>query len=245
MNNSEQTSTKAMDIVNKGLAKRYNAEKRFRFYGLFAIILSMAFLSILFISIIANGYTAFQQTFIQLEVFLDPAKIDKEDLAGANYLGLVRDSLKTDFPDVKKRKDKRKLFGMVSNAAAFKLRDFVEKNRHTIGTTIQIWVPADDDVDMLMKGHIDRDVPQSERRMSDMQISWVDTLQAKGRLEKRFNKAFFLSGDSGNLNWPVSWGLCPDHFTRLSSPCCSLFPSGWLRPSIWRSLPPQTGGPTS
>jgi phosphate transport system permease protein len=55
-----------MDIVNQGLKKRYASEKRFRMLGLAAIIASMLFLGLLFVSIISNGYTAFWQTFIRL-----------------------------------------------------------------------------------------------------------------------------------------------------------------------------------
>ncbi|HCY84269.1 MAG TPA: phosphate ABC transporter, permease protein PstA, partial [Desulfobacteraceae bacterium] len=185
-----------MDIVNKGLAKRYKRERRFRMMGLSAIILSLAFLSLLFISIIANGYTAFEQTMIQLDVHLDAQEIDKENLAAANYLGLIRTSLKKTFPDVKKRRDKRKMYNLVSPGASFMLQDFVMRNRHEIGNTITIWVPADDDVDMLMKGNIKRDVPESERRMNDMQLSWVDKLIASGQIKKVFNTTFFTAGDS-------------------------------------------------
>ena len=42
---------RAMDVVNKGLARRYRAERRFKMYGLAAIILSLLFLSLLFINI--------------------------------------------------------------------------------------------------------------------------------------------------------------------------------------------------
>ena len=57
-------------------------------------------------------------------------------------------------------------------------------------------MPADDDVDMLKKGHLNRDVKESDRRLSDKKLSWIDTLDNQGRLEKRFNTAFFTGGDS-------------------------------------------------
>lgn len=234
MNNSDRTqngsagtrTTRTMDIVSKGLGKRYAAEKRFRLYGLAAIMLSMAFLSLLFISIIANGYSAFQQTFIQLEVFLDPAEIDKENLAKANYLGLVRTSLKATFPEVKKRRDKRQLYGIVSTGAAYDLQDFVKKNRHEIGNTIKIWVPADDDVDMLMKGHIDRDLPESKRRMNDTQLSWVDRLIAQDRIEKRFNTTFFTAGDSREPELAGIFGAACGSFYTLIVTLLLSFPIG-------------------
>ncbi|MCG8685865.1 MAG: phosphate ABC transporter permease PstA [Desulfobacterales bacterium] len=217
---------RTMDIVNKGLAKRYKRERRFRRYGLTAIILSLMFLSFLFISIFANGYSAFQQTAIQLEIFLDPQEIDKENLASANYLGLVRTSLKKTFPDVKQRRDKRKLYNIVSSGASYILQDFVARNRHEIGNTIKIWVPADDDVDMLMKGHIRRDVPESERRMNDMQLAWVDHLIEKGQVKKEFNTTFFTAGDSREPELAGIWGaVCGSFYTLLVTLALS-FPIG-------------------
>ncbi|MBU0973650.1 MAG: phosphate ABC transporter permease PstA [Proteobacteria bacterium] len=215
-----------MDIVNRGLAGRYRAERRFKRFGLSAIILSLVFLAVLFISIFANGYTAFQQTFVQLDVFLDPLKIDKEDLGAANYQGLVQGSLAKTFPDVKNRADKRKLYGMVSSGASFDLRRFVQKNRHEIGNTIRIWVPADDDVDMLVKGHILRDVPEVERRMDDTQIAWVDHFQHQSRIKKEFNMTFFTGGDSREPELAGIWGAVWGSFYTLLVTLCLSFPIG-------------------
>lgn len=217
---------RTMDVVNRGLARRYRSERRFKRLGLSAILLSLAFLGVLFISIFANGYTAFRQTFIQLEVFLDPLKIDKENLNAVNYMGFVKKSLTTDFPKVKGRADKRKLYRLVSTGAAFDLQRFVQKNRHEIGNTIRIWVPADDDVDMLMKGHIPRNVPEAERRMNDTQISWVDHLLGQSRIKQEFNTTFFTGGDSREPELAGIWGAtCGSLYTLLVTLCLS-FPIG-------------------
>lgn len=76
MNNLQKTSSdtskkspRTLDIVNRGLKKRYKAERRFRLYGILAIAGSLLFLTLLFASIIGKGYTAFQQTFVELDVF--------------------------------------------------------------------------------------------------------------------------------------------------------------------------------
>jgi phosphate transport system permease protein len=65
-----------------------------------------------------------------------------------------------------------------------------------IGQTQQVWLPANDEVDMLIKGHIMRDVPETERRLRAMQISWLDQLHAEEKLALKFNTAFFTKGDS-------------------------------------------------
>ena len=237
---------RAMDIVNKGLAKRYAAERRFRLYGLAAIILSLMFLSLLFISIIGNGYTAFQQTYLELDVHFDANELPKDNLGKADYQGLVKASLLGMFPEVKGRKDKRMLYALVSSGASFKLRNMVMKSPDLIGQTRSIWVPADDDVDMFVKGHFDRNVPEDERRLKDKQLAWLDQLTAVGKVKKTIQHNVFhrrrfpgagVGGEFGARPW--------DRFSPFLSPYCCLFPSVWPRPSIWRNLPQRTGGPTS
>lgn len=215
-----------MDIVNTGLARRYKAEKRFRLYGLSAIIISLVCLSTLFISIIANGYTAFQQTFIKLEVFLDDTQIEKNNLAAANYGGIVKQSLRSMFPDVKSRKDKSDLYSLVSSGASYDLQGYVSENTDKIGQTIEIWVPADDDVDMLIKGHVDRNVPQSDRRIKDNRLAWIDVLQARGSIKKKFNTTFFTAGDSREPELAGIWGAASGSFFTLIVTLLLSFPIG-------------------
>jgi phosphate transport system permease protein len=76
------------------------------------------------------------------------------------------------------------------------LRDLVLDHPDVIGDTQAVWVPSGDDVDMLIKGHFDRNVPESDRRLKDKQLDWIDRMSAEGRIEKRFNKTFFTAGDS-------------------------------------------------
>jgi phosphate transport system permease protein len=215
-----------MDIVNQGLARRYRAEKRFRFYGVSAIVISMIFLTFLFVSIAANGYTAFQQTYVQLDIHLDPDMLDAGSLANANYQGMIKKSLAGMFPQVETRKEKRLLYGMVSSGAAFQLQDYVRKHQNRIGSVIQLWVPADDDVDMVAKGHIDRKVPEADRRVKDNQMAWIDRFQEQGRLEKRFNTTFFTAGDSREPELAGIRGAVTGSFYTLLVTLVLSFPIG-------------------
>jgi phosphate transport system permease protein len=185
-----------MDRVNVGLAKRYRKERRFRLFGLSAIVASLLFLALLLGSIIGKGYSAFQQTEILLDIHFDSAVLDVKNLARANYASLVRRAIGDLFPQVDNRRDKRSLSKLVSSGAAYKLQALVMNNPELIGTTRSLWLPADDEVDMLVKGHIPRDVPESERRVSDQEVVWIDQLIASDRLEKKFNTTFFQAGDS-------------------------------------------------
>jgi phosphate transport system permease protein len=193
---SENHHLSTMDRVSVGLAARYRKERRFRLFGLSAIIASLLFLALLLASITAKGYTAFRQTEVLLDVHLDPAVLDVNNLATANYAALVRDAVLALFPQVVSRQDKRVVTKLISTGAAYRLQELVTSKPELIGSTKPIWVPADDEVDMFVKGHIPRDVPEAERRVSDKQAAWIDQLAAAGRLKLKFNTAFFEAGDS-------------------------------------------------
>jgi phosphate transport system permease protein len=76
------------------------------------------------------------------------------------------------------------------------MQRMVEDDPGLVGKTENIWVPADDDVDMLFKGHIARNVPESDRRLTDFQLQIIDTWEQEGKIKKHFNSTFFTAGDS-------------------------------------------------
>ncbi len=185
-----------MDTVQKGLKRRYRAERRFRIYGLAAIILSLIFLGVLFISIIGNGYSAFWQTLIRLEVYLDPAKIDLDDPIGSDYQGVVKKAMRDMFPDVTGRNEKRQLYRLISSGAGFRVRNLVAEEPGLVGKTQSLWLPADDEVDLMVKGVLSPETMIRDGRLTENQVKWITSLRLEGALEARFNSIFFTSGDS-------------------------------------------------
>ena len=232
LDEAEIKSRRTIEIVKQGLNRRRAAEKRFRFYGKLAISMGMLFLVVLFTSIVSKGYTAFMQTYVKLDVYIDEQKIDPqgsretETLSRANYGGLVKSTLRGMFPDVESRRDKKALYSIVSNGAAFEIRSHVMKNPDLIGQTLSLWVPADDDVDMLLKGNIERDVPESERRLNDNQLRWIDQLIEQGLMKTRFNTTFFTAGDSRDPELAGIWGAVSGSFLTLIVTLLLSFPVG-------------------
>ena len=226
------TNVHTSDAMARRLAKRRAAERRFRAYGIIAITLAIAALATLFVSIIGNGYTAFQQTYIELDVTFDPDVLgigesrDAKALSGANYPGLVKKTMRTMFPEVKGRKAKRALYSIVSSGASFMLRERVLAEPGLIGRTERVWVPADDDIDMLVKGYIDRNAPESERRVKDNQLEWVTALEGADRIEKRFNTTFFTAGDSREPELAGIRGAAVGSFYTLLVTLVLSFPIG-------------------
>jgi phosphate transport system permease protein len=222
----DQGRAKTIEIVQKGLARRYRSERRFRLMGLSAIIISLIFLSFLFISIFGKGYSALFQTFIRLEVYFDPDRLPIAELGSADYAGLIKSSLITMFPEATDRADKRQLYQIVSSGAAFQLRQMVLEDRTLIGTRAWIWVPADDDVDMLIKGHLERQTDSGDGRLSARQLAWIDRLSANERVRKQFNKTLFTSGDSREPELAGLWGAVCGSFYTLVITLLLSFPIG-------------------
>lgn len=191
------------ELVRASLAKRYAREKRFRFYGLASIVLSLTFLAILLTTIFMQGLPAFTQTYMKLEVNLsaealgvEPTTASQEKLRAANYETVVMNALNTRFSGVTERKQKMALKKLVSSSAAYDLQKQVMANPQLIGTQQTVWVMVDDDIDTYFKGNIDRNQAEADRRIKDFQLAWLDDLEAKGEIERRFNVPFFTSGDS-------------------------------------------------
>lgn len=184
------------------LRKRHAAARRFKLYGQLSIVIALGFLVILIGSIGYNSIGAFTQTQIVLDIAIDTNEIDPEGsrdpktLAQANYRSVIRDTLRAAFPEVRSRGDRRKLSGLLSSDAEYTLKEAILADPSLIGTSQKFWFVASDDVDMLVKGNIDLSLPEASRRLSDMEVGWIEQLQAAGDVRRVANTSFFTNGDS-------------------------------------------------
>ena len=221
-----------MESVRGTLPRRRRAERRFRNLGRLAVLVGLAFLALMFVSIVAKGYPAFRQTWVKLPVFFDPQVIDPggaggEDVIGAaDYGALVKASVRSLFPEVRGRRDRRELGKLVSPGAVFQLRRMTLEDPSLIGARAEVWAPANDDYDMLHKGNVDRSLPESDRRLSDRQIGWFDRLAAAGRVASRFNETFFTAGDSREPELAGIRGAVMGSFFTLTVTLLLSFPLG-------------------
>ena len=217
---------------NPLLQKRYRAERRFRAYGITAILIAIAVLGVMLVSIFGLGYTAFQQTEIKLDIYFDPAVIDPTGerdpttLSTANYQTLARNALHDYFPDVTGRRDKRALNSLLSRGASNELREMVKEDPNIIGNRQTLWLPASDELDMLIKGQIDTSLPAAQRQISDQQIAWGLALQADGLAKRHFNHRFLTNGDSREPELAGIWGAMVGSFLALFVCFILSFPIG-------------------
>ncbi|TAH35375.1 MAG: phosphate ABC transporter permease PstA [Alphaproteobacteria bacterium] len=184
------------------LQRRLRAEKRFRWYGKLAVTLSIAVLVMLLSLIGWNARTAIYQTVLNVEVSLDPAIIDVDEIykESHNFSDLYKGDLQAPIvaalqkiiPDAEPR-DLQKL---ISRGASSDVWQYMQKNPDKLGQTVQLQIPASSDVDMAVKNGLNRSTPEIDRRLNDIQLSRVESLQSAGVLETIFNWRFFTAGDS-------------------------------------------------
>ena len=178
------------------LKKRYQSERRFRAYGLAAIGTVGLILFFLLGSIVYSALPAFTHHYVTLDIELSERYIDSEELNESSWQGAVRASLRDAFPDVKKRREKRELYKFLSIGAADDLRDYVLRNPDKIGETVSLPVTLSDDIDLVLKGLIDRNLPEDERVVKDRALAWLDKFEADGRISQHFSMQLFSNGDS-------------------------------------------------
>jgi phosphate transport system permease protein len=220
------------EAVALGIRRRYRNERFFRALGLIALCIGLGFLAFFFYTLGANSYTALRQTRVLLDIDFDAAVIDpdgerdSETLATADYQRLARDALNALFPDVTSRAERRDLFGLLSSGAGLELRSLVTDDPSVIGTKRSLWLLLDDDVDVVVKGHVSRDLPENERRLDDRQIGWLTALEAQGRVDLRFNHYFFTNGDSRDPELAGIWSATVGSFFMLLVTLALSFPIG-------------------
>lgn len=228
----ESANQKVIDVVSVNLQKRYAKERRFKMLGLGSVLVGVAALVFLLITIAWDGRSAFFQSYIALDVDLSRIALDLEGadldeqgvLNSANYLGVIKKSLRERFPEMKSRRDKKTIYQLVSPGADYQLKQFVESDKSVIGSQQRVWLPADDDVDVYMKGKVDVTLPEEDRRLKDNKIQLIESLKDSGQLEKRFNTIFFSAGDSREPEQAGIKGAMIGSFLTLLVTLCLSFP---------------------
>jgi len=240
-------SITTLEKVKASLGKRRAAELRFQAIGLVSIMAALLFLVVLLGSIVGNALPAFTSTYIGLDVYLDPEQIDPEakrdsaSLAGGNYDACIKAALARSFPDVKDRSQKRALNALTSSSAPYQIRDMVLENPGLIGQTRRFWLLADDTVDQVLKGSIKRSTPESERKIKDHQLDWIDQLSSQRRIKQGFNVTFFSSGDSREPESAGILGALSGSFLTLLVTISLSLPIGMAAAIYLEEFAPKNG----
>ena len=231
MNNIEidRLTPLAESIAKARRKKRYAAERRFRLYGIISISVAVAALCILLLSMLIKGLPAFYQTQLTLTVelnkedFSDNGKIDATAIEEANYAVFLRRALRTAVPSAQSRLDKRSLYRLLSNGAAFNLQQRVMADPSLVGKTLTLDAIASDDLDQYIKGHIGSG---TGGRLSKKQGIWIEKLQKEGVIKSSLSTDFFVAGDSREPELAGIWGALAGALRTMFITLLLSFPLG-------------------
>ena len=206
--------------MQRRIRKRYAAERRFRWLGLGAVVLSAGFLAVLLVTMVYNGASGFLQTQIALPVdfahsglLLTPADLrgPGADLAlsTANIEGLTDSSAKAAFGTDGDR--------WVSDGGWLRVRQALKRDPALLGARATIWVPAADAIDVAAKRQGD---PASE--------AIVAKLKARHAISTGFNLPFLTASDSNDPTRAGIWGAFKGSLFTMLVTLLIAFPVGVL-----------------
>ncbi|MFI0473039.1 phosphate ABC transporter permease PstA [Halomonas sp. HMF6819] len=215
----EQRRQHRLETIEKSLSKRHRKENTFRRLGLVAVLTGLTLVAILFASILSKGVPAFWQATLYTEVTFDPDVIDlppkPERQEGesqfafdermtqwltqaglVNWQSLIDASLEQALGEEVEPRQLRDLRALVASGERYALRDRFTEAPSLLGETVSLEMLASADVDVWVKGNIDRDLPDARLQLSPQSRAWIDVLQDRDVLRQSFSTSLFMNTDS-------------------------------------------------
>ncbi|WP_373502923.1 DUF3333 domain-containing protein, partial [Aestuariivirga sp.] len=146
-------------VSNELVAKRYASERRFRAYGIGAIVVTGLFVLVLLIDIIGKGLPAFTEHRLVLDVTASAEAIDPQNtgdpakIRGGDFDTIIRDALRDQLPGVTSRADRKLLLRLLSSGAADDFRNMMVADPAIVGKTVRVTALLSDDADQYFKGY--------------------------------------------------------------------------------------------
>ncbi len=200
--------------MRKRVAARYAAERRFRFYGLAAVSLSVAFLAFLLITMVWKGAGGFVSTearlaidFPRSDLMLEEATLRgpqaAETVASAGLEGVLEQAAVQQFGE-----GAGELFGGASSRSLG--RQLIE-DPGLLSRKSELWVPVSSKADVAAKGDGD---------------PAIEALVAKAETRKVFNAGFLRSSDATDASEVGIWGALKGSFLTILVTMALAFPIG-------------------
>ena len=206
---TETSHTNSLFNVSDKTKNRNAAERRFRIYGILAISIGLLMLLVLASTIILRGTSAFQQTFITLNVDLLESKLDKkgnrnvDDIKKVSTFGyspILLNAMKKvlEKHEISTSLKKKALGGIISKSAPAQIRDFVLEDVNRIGQTVEFKFLVNGWIDGYIKGRYSRESVANSKFASAEQFDLIDQLLEVGVVEKKFNFDFIFGADASD-----------------------------------------------
>ena len=152
-------------FYDPSLVGRHRSAWLFRWFTKGSIILTLSFLCFFLFDMARTAYPALMQTYVKIDVSYNEKSVKFTSKAiDKKYRKIVSRSWLRDIPKQ------------------------LKKQPELMGSTVQQWVLADDQVDQYKKGH--------HHNLKTKTLRAIDELEKQGRIELQWNVILFTHGDS-------------------------------------------------
>lgn len=197
--------------------KRNAAEARFKTFGLSAIVVAMLALAVLLTTVVGNGLSSFQQTFITLKVQLPAEKLDKvgnrdpADMAKVTTIGynpILRDALVDEIErqGLTTELSAKEIGEMISKEASATVRNRVLSNPDLLDQTVTFDILASGRIDGFFKGRVTMETAALDGNTSPEALVLAQQLAEADVIVTKFNWNFFIAPDASDQR-PEAAGL--------------------------------------
>jgi phosphate transport system permease protein len=207
-------------IMQKRIARRYAAERRFKVMGFLAVALSTVFLAFLLFTMLGQGVRGFQRTEIAVD-FDFPALTSGTTAAaisGPNadatlnsidVPGIVELAVAQQYGDISE--------GLLTTGAAGNVRQMLMDNPGLVTSKQQLWLPVDSRLDVAFKRDGEAAAEQT-----------VATLAQKDALRTGFNWTFLTGADATDPSAVGIWAAFKGSLMTMAITLMLAFPVGVL-----------------
>ena len=195
--------TKTEETVIASLKSRQKKEQNYKLLGIFAIAISIVFLLTILISIASKGIPGFFQYYITLEIELERERLDplgdlsEQSLFDGQAKKIIQEAI-LEKTGAKSRNEKKAARKLLSNGSDTRLMEFSRANPSLMNTVQKIPFALDDDADSYFRGFVRKDTPENQRRLSNIQIEYLDRMNDEGLISYELSDYLFFGSASRN-----------------------------------------------
>ncbi len=191
--------------VDDNTRKRNRAEKRFRAYGITAILIGLSFLVMLVWSILSSGLPAFSRTVVEIELTVTQeqfAEAEDQLFKTRAYQDLLVTSLAA---EIGEEVDPEAVERIIGSPGAM-IRNFYLSHEDRLGETVSFKLPTSSRVDGYFKGRITREGQERSSFLTPEDLDLADEMKERGIITTEFNWQF-LTGTEASDDNPVAAGI--------------------------------------
>ncbi len=208
------------DVMQRRIRSRYAAERRFKALGLFAILLSAAFLAFLLVSMLAQGLGGFTRAEVRLDMnfprstlVLDPAAVQGPNadaaIAAANVDAAVQLAAEAQHGDVGP--------SILSDRAWTVVRDAIKEDPQVLNGSRTFWLPASAALDVARKNEGTPEAEEVAERLAENEA-----------IRTSLNWTFLTGADATDPTSVGIWGAFKGSLLTMLVTLALAFPIGVL-----------------